>query len=264
MLEIQTWIQRFITKLASQFRIATFRPRTVGCWCDRSTMAASAPNSYLTRLASRFMGDGSTIRWGSLERASPMLFLLGGSLVVGHAAFRGLEAFTDIAPPVDLFAPTGYLIALVGLLGLYPAISDRTPRVARVAVAVASIPFAGWIAITASSVGAIIGVVPPQTELLPGVVFVVHIVGMILTYSLFGVAVLRSGGHRRAVGVLLFVVPTLFISMVAGAVLMGNSAVGAFVIGCLLALTHLAIGYSLQTGRTAIDHETTADIGAAT
>lgn len=210
------------------------------------------------------MGDGSTIRRGSLESASPMLFRLGGSLVVGHAALRGLEAFTDIAPPVDLFAPTGYLIALVGLLGLYPAIRDRTPRVARVAVAVAAIPFAGWLAIAASSVGAITGVVPPQAAVLPGVIFVVHVVGMILTYSLFGVAVLRSDGHPRSVGVLLLVVPTLFTAMVAGAVLIGASAVGAFVIGSLLSLIHLAIGSQLRTGRTAIDHEAPADIEAAT
>lgn len=209
------------------------------------------------------MGDGSTTRWGLLERASPTLFLIGGGLVVGHAAIRGIEAFTDIAPPVDVFGPVGYLIALVGLLGLYPTLGDRTSKVTRAVLAVASIPLAGWIVITVWSGGEVAGIVPPQTEVLPGVFFVVHMVGMVLTYGLFGVAVLRSGAHPRTVGVLLLVVPTLFIAMVAGAALTANATAGAFVIGSLLALTHLALGYSLQADRTPIDHDLPAGAGTA-
>lgn len=209
------------------------------------------------------MGETNTIGWGSVERASPRLFLLGGTLVVGHAAIRGLEAFTAITPPVDVFAPMGYLLALVGLLGLYPSLRERTPRLTRVASSMAVIPLVGWIVITAVSVGELTGVAP-QAAVLPGAVFGVHMVGLILTYVLFGAAVQRSGRHPRAVGVLLFVVPTLFIGMLVGAAVMGQSAVGPFVVGSLLALSHLAIGYSLQTNRPTTDHETSAELEVAT
>lgn len=210
------------------------------------------------------MGEASTIGWGSVEQAGPKLFLLGGTLVVGHAAVRGLEAFTEITPPVDVFAPTGYLLALVGLLGLYPSLRERTPRLARVALATAMVPLVGWIVITVTSVGELIGLVATEAAVLPGAVFGVHMVGLILTYSLFGVAVHRGGRQPRTVGVLLFVVPTLFIAMIVGAAVMGQSAVGPFVVGSLLALSHLAIGYSLQTNRPTIDHETATELEVAT
>lgn len=208
------------------------------------------------------MVAGGKNRWELLERASPRLFLLGGGLIVGHAAIRGIEAFTDITPPVDVFGPAGYLLALVGLLGLYPSLTDRTPKMARVALPVAAVPLAGWIMITARSVGAVAGLIGSSGEVVPGVFFMGHIVAMILTYSVFGVAVLRSGRQPRAVGVLLLMVPVLFVTMVAGAAVIGDVAAGAFVIGSLLAVTHLAVGYSLQTDQTRFEHDTRADTGA--
>lgn len=210
------------------------------------------------------MGVDSTVRWELLEQASPKLFLLGGTLIVGHAAIRGLEAFTAITPPVDIFAPTGYLLALVGVLGLYPSLRTQTPRLARVASATAVVPLGGWVTITVASVGELTGVLTPDAVVLPGAVFGVHMLGLLLAYTLFGVTVLWGGRHPRAVGVLLLVVPTLFIGIVAGAAVMGPSSGGAFVIGSLSALTHLTIGYSLQTNRGTIDHETATELEVAT
>lgn len=173
-----------------------------------------------------------------------------------------MEAFSALTPPVDVFGPAGYLLALVGLLGLYPSLTDRVPNLARIAVAVAAFPLAGWIVITASSVGEVAGLIGSSDGVVPGVFFVGHVVAMILAYSVFGVAVLRSGRHPRLVGVLLLLVPVLFVGMMAGAAVVGDVATGSFVVGSLLAVTHLAVGYSLQTERTRFDHDTRADTGA--
>lgn len=196
---------------------------------------------------------------GLLERRSPTLFVIGGGLVVGHAALRGIEAFTGMATPPDVFGPTGYLVALVGLFGLYPALADRMPTLARVAAVVAAIPLMGWVVISAWSFGEVAGVLPSQSEAFPGVFYMVHLVTVILTYGLFGVATLRTDVHSGTVGVLLLMPPALFIVMITGAAIVGTSAFGAFLIGSGLALIHLAIGATLRTGSSPANHETPAE-----
>lgn len=196
----------------------------------------------------------SASHFESLENWSPVLFLFAGGLVIGHAAIRGVEAFTDVAPPPDVFGPTGYLLAVLGLLGLYPALADRTPRLARTAAVVAAVPLVGWVIISASSFGEVAGVLPSESWVLPGVFFVVHLVTMVLTYVLFGVASLRAGVHSRTVGRLLLVPPALFVVMMAGGATVGYSAPGAFVVGSGLALAHLSIGAVLWAG-TPTDHQ---------
>lgn len=182
----------------------------------------------------------------TLERWSPTLFLIGGALVVGHAAVRGIEAFTDLAPPPDVFGPPGYLLALAGLLGLYPALVARTPRLVRVAAGVATVPLAGWAVLTAGTLAEALGLLT-LAAVLPGAVYVVHLTILILTYTLFAVATLRAGVHTRGLGLLLLVPPLLMGALLVGAVTMANPVVGAFVIGSGQAAVHLAIGGILRT-----------------
>lgn len=188
--------------------------------------------------------------WESLERWSPTLFLVGGGLVVGHAAVRGIEAFTATAPPPDVFGPPGYLLALLGVLGLYPALVERTPRVARLAAVVALVPLVGWVGLSAVSFAAAAGVSVVQAPEGLGGLFVAHIVGVVLTYVLFGLASLRAGVHSRSIGLLLLMPPVLMGGMLAGAAVMGYSAIGAFVIGGAQALVHLTIGGVLRGNPT--------------
>lgn len=194
------------------------------------------------------MGSGSTQQLGWVERYSPRLFLVGGALVVGHAAVNGLEAFTEIGPPPDVFGPAGYLLGVLGLLGLYPALADRSPRAARLAAALAVVVLLGWIGILAQTVGVAVGVVGPDAGVLPGVFLFAHLAGLVLSYLLFGALTLVTGGHSRTVGGLLLLVPLFVVGLVAGAHLFGNSAAGSFLLGTLLALTHLSVGIALGAG----------------
>jgi hypothetical protein len=195
------------------------------------------------------MRTGSTRRLEPLARWSPALFLAAGGLVVGHAAVNGVEAFTTNTPPPDVFGPAGYLLAIVGLLGLYPALAERTPRLARAAAAVAAGPLVGWIVVTTVTLGAFAGVVPPVSESLPGWFLAVHLATLLLAYVLFGVAGVRSGGHCRSVGVLLLAAPALWVAMLAGAAVFGTGAVGPFLVGAGQALVHLGVGATLRAAR---------------
>jgi hypothetical protein len=197
----------------------------------------------------------------STEQWSPTLFLVAGVLLVGHAAISGVRAFTDVATPADVFGPVGFLLALVGLYGLYPELVERAPKLARSGAVVAAVATVDYVVIAASTFGQLVGVLPPISDVLPAVFFVSHLVAMILTYGLFGVAALRTDAHPRPVGFLLLVFPILIVVQMANAAVMGNPGAGAFLVGSVLAVVHLAIGYSLGTRSGAHDHgEPTGDV----
>jgi hypothetical protein len=204
----------------------------------------------------------NTISRGSLERWSPTLFLVAGVLVVGHATILGVQAFTEMTTPPDLFAPLGHLVALVGLFGLYPALADRRPTLAPAAAAVAAVPAVGWLVIFAGQVGELAGVLSSPTGVLPGVVFPVVIVSMVLTYTVFGVASLRTGVRSRTVAGRLLLPAGLFGGLIASIAVTGASAlVGSLFTGGLV-VAYLAIGQSLRTEVAPTDSETPADATA--
>lgn len=192
------------------------------------------------------------IHWDSVEQWSPTLFLVGGALLVGHAAVKGIKAFTDLAPPPDVFVTTGHLIALVGLVGLYPVLVDRTPRVARAAVAVAVVPIVGWGVMTVARLLAVAGTVSSLNHVLPGALIVLVVGSTILTYGLFGAATLRAGEDSRIVGILVLAPAALFIMLLVDAATTGASALDGVFIGGGLALSMMALGYRLRTW----DHRT--------
>lgn len=193
------------------------------------------------------MVTASTDRWESLERWSPILFIAGGSGVVTHAALMGIEAFTALSTPPDVFAATGHLVALVGLLGLYPGLSERTPRLARLAVAVAAAPIAGWVVMTVSQLLVVAGVWPSLNAALPGVFFVALLAASILTYGLFGAAALRGGRSSRTVGLLVVTPGALMAVLLLDSVVTGATALDGLVLGGGMALAMLALGVRLRT-----------------
>ena len=155
---------------------------------------------------------------GSLEGKSPTLFVVAGALLVAFAANTALETFSGTSyPPIQgLVGPVGFLLGVVGLFGLYPALADETPALARLAALVAAIPAVGWILIIVRSILRHVLGVADLPEALAAVPLVV-IASMIPTFALFGVACLRAGVHSRAVGVLLLVPAAMFLLLVTNA-----------------------------------------------
>lgn len=193
-----------------------------------------------------------------------MLFLASGGLLIGHAAIRGLRAFTDVSTPMDGFGPAGFLLALVGLYGLYPTLADGSLRLARAGALVAAVPLLDYALILGWGFGEMAGVVPHLFDLLPSALFFpVHQGAMVLAYGLFGVATLRTDSQRRSVGVLLLVPPALILALVTSVAVVQNAGAVAFLVGSGVVLVHLAVGYSLGTGRTPTDGDTPTGDGTA-
>lgn len=182
-----------------------------------------------------------------IERWSPTLFLVGGTLLAGHAAVQGVEAFTDLAPPPDVFVTVGHLVALIGLVGLYPPLADRTPTTAGVATVVATIPLAGWFVMTAAQVLAVAGMAASLNDVLPGAAVMLVVVSTVLTYLLFGVATVRADGMSRIDVALVLAPGVLITALLVDAAATGSSAIDGVVIGGGLAVSMLGLGYRLQT-----------------
>jgi hypothetical protein len=194
----------------------------------------------------------------SLRQRGPTLFLVAGLVLVIYAALYGLEAFIGMAYPAvrDLLLPTGYLLGVVGLLGLHPTLEGRMPTLPHTAALVAVVSLAGWFLLLALGFGDIVGGLLPQPDTLPNLFFVVHPLTMILAYTMFAIAIFRTDFYSRTVGYLLLAPPILFIVLLMGpAIRPGEFPLGAFVISSGQAMAHLAIGATLRTRDTSPDSE---------
>ena len=189
----------------------------------------------------------------SLEGKSASLFLGGGSLLVVFAVNTSLRTFVGTSfPPVQgLIGPAGFFFGVVGLLGLYPALADRTTRVARVAMVVALIPAVGWPALILRGIATqVMGMNSPEVlSVLPMMV----IASMFLSFALFGIASLHASVHSWIVGVLLLVPATGFLLLI-------TNAAPHFIIDIGHAVGYLGIGFTLRsTGFSTESKEPVAD-----
>jgi len=182
----------------------------------------------------------------SIERWGPTLFLVGGTLLLGHAAVQGIEAFTKLSPPPDVFATTGHFIALVGLFSLYPKLADRRPRLARVRGAVAVVSLVGWGILAGTRLLTVSGAVSWPTEALPAGLGLLVIGSTILTYTLFGLATIHIDTEAGSVGTLVLAPAVLLTALIVAVAVTGASALVGVIIGGGLAVALLTLGYRLQ------------------
>jgi hypothetical protein len=191
------------------------------------------------------MGIDNTLRWKSIERLRPTLFLVGGSLLVAHTGILAVQAFSNLPTPLEVFGPAGHFVALVGLFGLYPALANRTPTTTRIAGAVAILALSCWSLIIVGRVLVASGAVSSLSDPLPAVFFMLTFGSTILTYCLFGVASIRV--EPRGVSLLVFA-PGVLISMaLVGSAVSGMTDFAALVVAGGLALSVLTLGIKLRT-----------------
>lgn len=193
------------------------------------------------------MDRGNSPNGSSLDRWSPLAFLGAGGLLLGHAALLGLQAFTTVTPPPDVFAPAGHLLALVGVLGVFRVFTDRSPGLAWLGSVVTAVVAVGWIAVTIAILGGRLGNPSPQTEALLGVLAILVLVSTVLPYGLIGVIALRSAGTPRGVGLLLLAPATLLVVLLANVAILGVTPIDGVLIATALALAMLAVGHTLRT-----------------
>lgn len=191
--------------------------------------------------------------WRVLEDRSATLFLVAGGLLAVFAGLLGVEATTGGSAPEDVFGPPGYAVAALGLLGLYPALADRSRWMAGIGAVAAAAAAVGWTILTVLSVLEVAGLsgeAAPEETVLGAVALGATGLGMILGYPLFAIASLRSDPHPRTLGLLLLAPPVIFVAVFAVlAPLLGagqDAGWGPFVAGGAQAVAHLAIGFALR------------------
>jgi hypothetical protein len=198
----------------------------------------------------------STQHWKRLEARSGTLFLVAGAIVVVYAGLHGIEAATDMVMEPSPFE-FGYVIGFLGLLGLYPALADETPWLARAGALAAVLGIVALSAFTVVHLADLAGLVSSDPAATPSwfnVFIPLALIGFVVGYLAFGVASLRSGVHSRTVGFLLLV-PGLIVVWMALQTTAGYfNELTAFVVSAGEAMAHLAIGATLRA-KSATDRD---------
>lgn len=144
-----------------------------------------------------------------------MLFLVAGMAMIVFAANTYLKTFAGTSSPViqGVIGPSGFLVGVVGLFGLYPRLADRTRMLARGAAGIALIAAVGWVVIIVNGIGETLGVLSQPSGPL-AVIPLVVIGTMILGYGLFGATTLYTGAHSWLVGALLGLESAMFLVLI--------------------------------------------------
>lgn len=195
--------------------------------------------------------DSAVWRW--LKRWRATAFLVAGVMFVASAAVT----VVDIAVGAEQLrlqlgqatVGAGWFAGLVGLLGLYPGLVDRNRWLVRVGAVFVALGLVGYAILTVGVLAIFAGV--PEGDLAPlePVFLPLMVVGSVLTFPLFGVAILRTDGQSRTVGILLIAQTVVFVVNAATP----TPATLVLVVLIVLLVVNFGVGYLLRTERVATD-----------
>lgn len=199
------------------------------------------------------MSQRATSGWKSLERWSSTLFLIAGTMFILSAVIT----LIDIAVGAEQFrlqwgqvtVGAGWMAGLVGLLGLYPSLAITDRRLVRIGALLTAIGLIGYVIMTVGILAIIAGV--PEADLTPlePVFLPLMLLGSVLTFPLFGVAILRSDVYPRTVGFLLLAQTIVFVINA----LTPTPATFVFFVVIGLVLINTGVGYLLRTDSIATE-----------
>lgn len=199
------------------------------------------------------MVEISTRGWKSLEESSATLFLVAGGLMVVHTVVHVVIAFTNTNYPLHHelpFGVVGHMLAFVALLGLYPKLVTRSPKLARAGAGLAVFGTVGWFVIGATTFSEDLGVTLPTWL---GAFGLLTIFTVILGYLLFGIASLRTEIVTRTTAFVIMTPVLVMVYNLTVAVTSGGTQEGQVIVAGGFALTHLAIGVTLQSEEFSTD-----------
>jgi len=130
---------------------------------------------------------GTDMSWESLEKWSAWIFLVTGASMLIPSARSAIEMVTAISFSgiiTGLIAFIGIILSYIGLIGLFPRLTDKTPRLARAGIVLFGLPV---ILILVAEVLFLEGMLPA-----PVIVFSSIFLLFVLGTASFGVASLRS------------------------------------------------------------------------
>jgi len=192
--------------------------------------------------------SAATDRLAWLEAKAPILFLTGGALYTVFVGNIVLSTFAGTSVALaDTAAWVAWVLILLGTLGLYPALVERRPYLARAAAGLSVVPL---VCSTIVAVGTLVEAAGILSEA-PGPLGLAPFVAIFTFYpvmALLGIAVLLTDVHPRAVGVLMLVLASgfpLFWTVL--------SSLPAHVSNGVDLVLYLGIGLALLTGGVQAD-----------
>lgn len=203
-------------------------------------------------LTATTMSMNVRIPWDLLENRRATAFLIAGLLWLVDTTLLFLDTFADVSvlgtrgPVNPVLYVSGLVVAMVGLLGFYPGLVNRTRRLARLSAGVIAVAGIAWPILLAWVVVATLLNLPGPPVFSGIMMFVVLALGFIL----FGIASVRTGVPSRVAGILVLAIPTAIV----GWITLGFAVYGGDVppwmaptIAGVVTVLLLAIGVRLHT-----------------
>lgn len=203
----------------------------------------------------------------SLEQRRPTLFFLGAAMFVVSAALNGIQIVAGTESlnltVAEAFIAGGWLAGLLGLLGLYPELADRSRWLSRAGAVFAVIGVTAFAVLAVVSLYAFVAGYGLGNSPIPVVYFIPGVfVGSLLAFVSFSGAALRSDDLPQTLGLLLLVPSAIFVTnlFILPAIFGSGPTppeVGLVVVAGL-ALAMFAIGHLLRTEPEPTDHAESA------
>jgi hypothetical protein len=194
----------------------------------------------------------------TFERWCPGGFVVGGLGILGTAVVGSLHVAGIVASPEWIaMGPLllGLWFVLVGLVGLYPYVAERSPRVSLAGLGTGGIGLIAW---SVSIVAAIIvDITSERTFADPGTwgppLLAVAFILALLSFLAFGIASTRTATPSRTIGILLLVPVVAFFGqavLLLSKILTGEViAVLQLGLGGIIGVVLIAVGFLVQYGR---------------
>lgn len=194
-------------------------------------------------------------------KSSPLFFVAAGLMVIVAGLFAA-EVFLDreMETLLGMFAPAGFGVAFLGLLGLYSMLIDRASWLARVGAISLGIGVIGALILVVGHTGELAGMYADAPVWVDAANLLL-LVGVILGFGAFGVGALHTGTHSRAVGFLMLWPPVVF-GGITGTFVLGATYPHWVHVGHSVSevLVYLSVGYLVRTGERSTDRaQSTAD-----
>ena len=178
--------------------------------------------------------------WESLVKWTATAFILAGLFrLVNMGIYQSGQLFESFSAPelaLDVSILLAFELAFVGLLGLYPRLREKHPRLALVGVLLAVVSGVSLMIITPAEY--ILGGQEPPAYLIP--FQIAYFLGIPLSFLVFGGLSVRARSPPLSVGVLLILGGTSWLLFLTGSQTLID--VGAYIFAIIM----MAIGYLLR------------------
>ena len=198
--------------------------------------------------------------WRSLEQRNAAVFVVAGVLYVGFVIVSAITGFTEITSIWLGVAEIGtgfggLVVSIIGVIGLYPRLNDRVPRLSGAALLAFVLAVVGL----AGTVVWLVGIVGLENapEAVPVALTALASLSILLIaagFLLFAVACLRTNTPSRRVGYLLFIPVIMWVWHYVALAIFGSTYLGTVIDYTVIAATFLYLGYLLRTNRVPPEH----------